>query len=367
MEPHTRIPNWMLDWVLPRLRPAERACLLYIARRTIGFAEKGGSGQRKRWDRISISQFTDGVKSGSEPLDLGSGSSRRAVIDALGRLEELGLVLIHYQCPVEQRSQTEQVGCGWSGAEAAKDKRTAARACPRCSRTLSRLFCLKEPTGRQMTDFLSATDPQGRRWYACPRTGLYSTTPPPEPLPSQSLPAELWEPALVDELIGQAAKASRQGKMGEGRKVDGFYRPAIALQQQLADPEAVRYALQKTVKAQVCCRPDTRAWPAYARKCGQGYLQDKRASAQGSRFDKAEEVLEQCGQLNREGRHDEATARLGELIADRQTIDRLAARTDLRSQDAARRIIAAYRRGISDWLYVDEYTVPERYRLDLPS
>lgn len=70
----TQIPNILLDFVLPKLPHAEAKCLLYICRRTFGF--------HKEQDRISFSQFINGIES----KDVGAGLVRSAVAKALKSL-----------------------------------------------------------------------------------------------------------------------------------------------------------------------------------------------------------------------------------------------------------------------------------------
>ncbi len=81
----TQIPNFILDFIIPNITEAEVKCLLYICRRTYGF--------HKERDRISLSQFVNGIKTkeGKE-LDCGSGVSRPAVVEALKNFIGAGLV-----------------------------------------------------------------------------------------------------------------------------------------------------------------------------------------------------------------------------------------------------------------------------------
>lgn len=81
----TQIPNILLDFVIPKISEAEGKCLLYICRRTYGF--------HKERDRISLSQFVDGIKNRDDKiLDYGAGVSRPAVVEALKNLVGSGLV-----------------------------------------------------------------------------------------------------------------------------------------------------------------------------------------------------------------------------------------------------------------------------------
>lgn len=81
----TQIPNIILDHLLPELAEPETKCILYICRRTFGFG--------KSKDRISLSQFTNGIKTkDGKILDHGTGLSRPAVVWALQRLVAAGVI-----------------------------------------------------------------------------------------------------------------------------------------------------------------------------------------------------------------------------------------------------------------------------------
>jgi len=83
----TQIPNVLLDIVIPQISEAEGKCLLYICRRTYGF--------HKERDRISLSQFVDGIKNrDGKQLDCGAGVSRPAVVEALKNLIGSGLIKV---------------------------------------------------------------------------------------------------------------------------------------------------------------------------------------------------------------------------------------------------------------------------------
>ena len=75
----TQIPNVISDLIMPRISEAEMRCLNYICRRTYGF--------QKERDRISLSQFINGIKGRDERrLDYGTGVSRPSVVEALRNL-----------------------------------------------------------------------------------------------------------------------------------------------------------------------------------------------------------------------------------------------------------------------------------------
>ena len=81
----TLVPNVILDFIYPQLPEAEGKCLMYICRRTYGF--------HKERDRISLSQFVDGIKSYEGVwLDCGAGVSRPATVAALKNLAGAGLI-----------------------------------------------------------------------------------------------------------------------------------------------------------------------------------------------------------------------------------------------------------------------------------
>lgn len=83
----TQIPNIIIDFLLPEIPEGEARCLLYIARRTYGF--------HKTEDRISFSQFINGIKDRSgKILDSGCGLTRASVAEALKNLAAAGAILV---------------------------------------------------------------------------------------------------------------------------------------------------------------------------------------------------------------------------------------------------------------------------------
>lgn len=81
----TPTPNDLFDMFLAKLGHAELKVLLYIIRRTKGFA--------KPKDSISLKQITRGItKKSGEVLDEGSGVNRRTAIRAIQGLEKRGLI-----------------------------------------------------------------------------------------------------------------------------------------------------------------------------------------------------------------------------------------------------------------------------------
>ncbi len=83
----TQIPNVILDLVIPRISEIEGRCLLYICRRTFGF--------HKESDRISFSQFMEGIKDRrGVQLDYGCGLARASVAKGLKKLVAAGAVAV---------------------------------------------------------------------------------------------------------------------------------------------------------------------------------------------------------------------------------------------------------------------------------
>ena len=83
----TQVPNVILDFVVCRIPEAEARCLLYICRRTFGF--------HKESDRISFSQFIDGIKTkDGKILDHGAGLARASVAKGLKNLSLAGAIEI---------------------------------------------------------------------------------------------------------------------------------------------------------------------------------------------------------------------------------------------------------------------------------
>jgi len=82
----TQLPNILLDKIIPLIPEAEARCLIYICRRTFGF--------QKESDRISFSQFMEGIKDRrGVVLDYGTGLSRQSVSQGLKNLVRAGAVI----------------------------------------------------------------------------------------------------------------------------------------------------------------------------------------------------------------------------------------------------------------------------------
>jgi len=91
---YTMVPNVVFDVYMSALSSAELRVLLYICRHTFGW--------QKDADQISLRQLTDGQqKRDGTWQDYGAGLCRRAVIAAVGSLEEKGLLEV-------ERTQTPE-------------------------------------------------------------------------------------------------------------------------------------------------------------------------------------------------------------------------------------------------------------------
>lgn len=118
-------PNAYVDEIMPHLSGEEWKVLTYATRRILGF--------QKRQDRISISQFTDGIKSqDGEALDSGTGLGIETVKNCLANLVAFGLMV-----RVSENDKTKNEGVlwglqwdsekvNWDAIEAREIKRTEA-------------------------------------------------------------------------------------------------------------------------------------------------------------------------------------------------------------------------------------------------
>lgn len=373
---HTRVPNQLIDLVYPWLSAGEQACLMYIVRRTYGFAAP--TGQRKQWDRIALSQFSQGSSAGGYVLDLGAGLTRPAVIKALGKLEERGLVQVSYECPTQLTRSGRAVGCGWSEGDEDHlqqpqlDPKTKAYACPRCGRTLSKAYALRTLTPGWIKRFLNANDPQGRRWDYDPEVGRFY----PEGSEAadqvgrqEDLAAriaatreQLWFPELVEQIIADAQRQLKSGQMAPSRILGEFLQPALLLQEKLPR-EAVQYGLQEVVRRRIAAQGRTRGWAGYARACAQSYVERRHGGRQEAEQAMASASvaleLERCAQLNRDGQREEARKLLHDLL--RQHLDQVQEEFGGDRPLARRHLLEAYKRGLSDYAYVLDYTSVHDY------
>ncbi len=362
---HTRVPNHLIELVIPRLEIAEARCLLYIVRRTLGFASPTVPGARKLWDRISLSQFTDGCSSNGYVLDLGAGVTRPTARKALKSLEDHGLVMVSYECPTVMRGE-RAVGCGWSedddehNLQPEVDERTGALACPRCRRTLSKAYALRTLTPGFIRRFLTATDRDGREWgYDADVGQFYVGQPrrlaaPAGQGPSEEdLRAKLWFPEQMDQIIAAAAAANKSGKISSQRIISGFLEPVISLQGQFPR-DAVSYGLDVVIKKRIAAQTRNRSWHQYAKACMQTWTErrhgSKEEAEQAVAVQAVETQLEECRDFNRAGEKDRARAKLQEIITGH--LDGIAASEFEGDRALARRhILEAFKRGTDDYRF----------------
>lgn len=238
--PHTQVPNLVADLIVPLLSGAEVGCLLYIVRRTYGFVS--ADGQRKQRDRISLSQFENGIESGGYVLDLGTGLSRQTVITSLRKLEEKGLVRVDHHC----------ARCLWEPTDSSPDP--VKGACPRCQKTLDRSYGMVELTPRIVTRFLNEQDPKRRRWVfdaEVRRFRVETAAPvaaPVEASPLSDFIERLWYPELVAKVIEQLVVARKGKPMADQQIVSHVYRPVLEMQERSSrNAAALKHALEETL------------------------------------------------------------------------------------------------------------------------
>lgn len=323
---HTRVPNLISDVVIPLLPPAEGSCLMYIIRRTYGFADPNGG--RKERDTISLEQFQNGITSGEYLLDLGTQLSRNTIRKALEGLEEKKLILTSYSC----------LRCYWEGeSHPENDARTQAPACPRCGATLSRSWALAELRPSLLERLLNEYDKKGRRWRwdsGVKRFAFENVDQRKRKSESQDdqraeierLRALLWYPELVDQAIERASKGLKR-PMTLKRKLDNFYRVVWEMQEESNNPGVLEYALKETLKKDVLDGPETRRWYRYP----MAIIQRRNASidsgsvsssvaSEGRDERDAQQILGRCAELNDTGRQEEARSLLSDLLARTETL-----------------------------------------------
>lgn len=367
----TGIPNRAIDLIFPKLKPSQQACMLYIVRRTLGFASPTAHGERKRWDRIALSQFIDGNRSAGYVLDLGTGLSRNSVLAALGELEEMELVWVSYECPTEITKKGHLRGCGWSEAEddfgqaPQVDERTKAVKCPRCGRTASKAYALRTLTPGFIKRFLTKMD--GRPWEFDPQVGHFyirdeSQSAPDQPgeqLPDPAqLRAQLFFPDKMDRIISDAVSQLKSGKMAERRLITGFLQPTLALQEEFGR-NAARYALDIIIEKGIAAQSHNRNWIGYARACAKTYTEKKHGSIEKAQqaisAASVESELERCAQLNSAGEHAHAKQLLSELLGSR--LDSVAEEFGGDRALARRHLLESFKRGFEDYRSIRDYTI----------
>lgn len=375
--PHTQVPSLVQDMILPLLGHGEVMCLLYVLRRTHGFAAPEGG--RKTHDRISLSQFENGITSGGYVLDLGCGiRSRSSIISSLRSLEEKELVDVS---PVCDR-------CRWGSdpderpnPDEAKRLIASRAPCPRCRRTLSKVYGLSALTPRKMVSFLDAHDPHGRRWefdHALRRFRAIDADAPAAPTeetPSTDYRTMLWYPDLVEQAIRQLAE-TRGRALTEDEMIRHFYEPVIRLQEQATQfPAIIKHALTETLKKRIpasvqevrasngrTSRRFNYGWHRYAAAIVRRELarpafthrpQAPATAGTGSspeslraREQGVQELLDRARELNREGNEGAARALLSEVLAQ---VPHLAALFGGSEKLADAHLRLAFKKGLRDF------------------
>lgn len=367
MVPHTRVPNLVADFVLPCLSGAESSCLMYVVRRTYGFASADGA--RKMRDRISLSQFEHGIQSGAYVLDIGTGLRRQSIVSALRSLEEKGLLLVARHCS----------RCLWEGD---LDTTSTEQHCPRCRRTLDKWYSLVELTPRRLVAFMNSNDPRRRTWNwdtQVKRLRVSETatdTPVTARADAKSLSdyADLfWYPKLVDQIIAELVHAKRGTKLNNAQVMTHVYAPVLAMQERASrNPGVVKKALTETISRGVVRQVKESAgksgktnrrvnysWHRYAQAIVDRALaaqplgpamsaqkaDPKRIAAEAERG--ARDLLERAAQLNMDAHHEAARAVLSELLG---MADALAPLCGGSTQRADAHLRAAFKKGLSDML-----------------
>ena len=367
---HTRVPNWLVDFVYPLLGPAEKDCLLYIVRRTFGFHAGDGTGRRKEWDRIALSQFVDGIHSGSFILDLGTGLSRTAVIKALKGLEDKQITRVSYECPESITAKGRRSGCGWSqateegSARPVHNPESKSFRCPRCGKTLSKVYALASLTPGFIKRFLNQYHSDGPWEYDGSAGSFYiaesgsSSEKEEQPVDLRAVRARLWSPELVDQIASQAAGALKSGSITEGRLLRGFYQPVLELQETPGiNQEALAYALTETHRRGIAAANHARNWHRYARAVALSSLERRHGSLERAEGSQAEEevrrVLQQCAESNAAGEGQHARQLLFELVSTH--LDAIASNLGVERMLARRQVVEAFKRGLTDWRQPRKY------------
>lgn len=329
---HTQVPQIVADVVAPLLTPPERDCLLYIVRRTYGFAE--GAGRRAR-DTISVSQFEHGISSGNYLLDLGTQLSRTTIRKALESLQEKEIVEARFSC----------TKCFWEeGRDDAREPKSIegeGAACPRCAATLARSWALVELTPRKVAEFLNTYDKHNRswtwdreakkfRWEAAEQDAERKRSQQDLREEALRLKSLLWYPNLVDQAAALAEQQLKAGsKLTLSRRINNFYKPVWDLQERFPNPPLIKFALEQTIKGPALRNPDTHRWYRYLARViennerrfagggpapGTNAAQERAASPRAREL-AMRELLERAAELNDRGEREPARALLSDILA----------------------------------------------------
>lgn len=359
---HTRVPNLIYDIVCPLLDSSEKDCLLYILRRTYGFADPQGG--RKKRDTISLDQFEKGIISGNYLLDLGTGLSRNTIRKALKDLEEKELILTSYSC----------LKCLWEENDSSQkveiSEKTNAARCPRCGATLSRAYGLAPLTPKKLLHLLNTKDPSKRIWSWEEKSGRFVFEDARSKKDSEQIEKDLreeairvrnslWHPELVDEAAARAGKRLKTGKVSLSRRLNNFYKPVWEFQEEYGNPPLIKYALEQTIRSGILDKKNNQRWYRYLK----AVLENQKSSFTGEedpsnnpldlvkqKEEGTKELLQRAARLNGKGNEAEARALLADILAQ---VKELAPLFDNRTDLCDASLREAYKRGVDYFVGIE--------------
>lgn len=322
---HTRVPNLIFDVISPLLEPSEKDCLLYILRRTYGFADPEGG--RKIRDTISLEQFEKGIISGNYLLDLGTGLSKNTIKKALKSLEDKELIQTKPSC----------TKCLWEGEEADVSKITNALECPRCHASLSKSYALADLTPKKILHLLNTEDPQKRhwRWDKEAKRFVFDEVTIDKDEAANDLREEairvranLWYPALVDQAAKLAGEQLKTGQISIRRRLNNFYKPVFEFQEEYNNPPLIKYGLEQTIKSGVFRSPNNQRWHRYLKAVLENQQKNFTGKSNKPGFQEelkeheksARELLRRAAKLNGTSQTAEARAILSDLLSQVKTL-----------------------------------------------
>lgn len=351
------------------LEPSEWVCLSYIIHR----GEASADGGRRI---ISLEEMERGSTSITGLVrDLGTGLSRTAIKHAVGGLEKKGLVAARYICP----------SCDWEQAEGDPVPPPKGRAksptCPNCKRALSRAYVRAALTAKSLAAILESCDPEGRRFSWDKSIAGYRV----ELSPSEQkkrvagdellaeadlLREQLWYPDLVEQCIHLAEGALKAGgKISPSRRVNGFYRPIVELQEKYRAARLIEYALEQTINHRVPAGRQSRNWWHYPRTICENNRTNQRFSGGGGKDSDTnaarseatslsaqrkavEGLLRRARELNGSGDIETARKLLEELLS-KDTVGQIAPLFNNDSVLAASSLREAFKQGVSNFVGID--------------
>lgn len=227
---------------MPTLGESELKCYTYVLRRTVGFVSKDRASPtgRKTRDRISLSQFSTGIKTGEFVADLGTGLSRTAVRKALGSLQRKGLVQAWWVCSVCDHQMVADI-------------ESPQQRCTRCNSRADRYYGASPLGPKMLTRYLNEHDPERRQWIYDKQYKRFKIESAQQVKETQSIMAtadsyrtKILHTKTLDRFIQEAEKI-RTRPLTPKQLIDEFYKPVIEMQKFSEDhPELVAFALKKT-------------------------------------------------------------------------------------------------------------------------